>query len=111
LNRALRLHDLRVWPAVSISLIAALAAIAAVFTTIAAAIALAVITTTTAAVATFVSASAIVIALGVGWRRHPRCRAQSGDRRNESFFHLEAPCAPYGAPSPCNLVERRLNRT
>jgi len=97
--------------------LAAIAAVTAAITTVAAiaaalfaaAAALSVITPTAAIAATFVTAAAILSALGVGWRRHPRCRAQSSKRRNESFFHVEAPCAPCGAPSPFNRDEWRLN--
>jgi FtsH-binding integral membrane protein len=49
------------------------------------------IATINAVAAVFLSATAMFAALSVSGCRHPGCRAQSGQRRDEGFLHVEAP--------------------
>jgi len=69
----------------------AIATVSAAITSIAAVSSVAAIATVIA-VATAIPG--VFAPLSVSWCRHPSCRAQGDDRRNEGFFHVEAPvCA------------------
>jgi hypothetical protein len=52
-----------------------------------------------------------VVSLSVSRCRHPGCRAQSGKRRYEGSFHVEAPVCVKAHPRERDDETSRLNRS